>query len=98
MPAVKLETWRKLVSRYGEYEARNRLRWVTRHQKMWAQPLRRDSLSVVWDLIHTWPRLTPQETRRKFAGIIRTALRNIRNDRKRIDGYRVPGQAWHRLP
>lgn len=98
MPTISLDTWQQHVARHGEDGARQRLRGATRHRKMVPHPRKRDGLSVVWDLIHTWPRLTPQETRKKFAGVIRIALHNIRNDRKRIDGYRVPGQAWHRLP
>lgn len=99
---VNKATWQSFSKRYGDYEARRKLRWATRQHKMIAlydhRHTRKEVLATVWDLIHTWPGGSPAQNRKKFAEIIRVGLQRTREHRLQIDGYRKPGQIWQRLP
>lgn len=101
---VSKELWHAYVARYGDYEARQRLRWICRPLKASVQAdvtyhrLRRDGLALVMDLVHTYPGLSPTEARKKFATAIRSMLRAVREHRERIMDFCVPGVPRQILP
>lgn len=104
-PRPSKAAWLSFVTRYGEHEARRKLRWVSRPpEKVSAQAeirhhrVRREGLSLVADLVHRWPGLSPMEARKKFAVPIRDMLRVLRERRERIREFCAPGVSRQTLP
>lgn len=99
---ISKKTWQEFVVRYGDFDARRRLRWATRWAKESAKAdanrARKDDIAVLWALIHTWPRGTAAQNRKTFADAIRRVLANIREHRLRINGFCAPGVSPARLP
>jgi len=93
---IKLTTWQGMLVRYGDYEARRRLRWL---QREWAFiKVERDPFSLIFDLVHVWPGRAPTGNRKKFALPIRCILREIRRRRERTNALCVPVMCLQRLP
>jgi hypothetical protein len=98
---ITRKTWQEFIVRYGDFDARRRLRWITRQEKECAKAgveRARKDFDVLWALIHTWPQGTAAQNRKKFAAVIRSVLTNIREHRERINGFCAPGVPTARLP
>lgn len=96
---ISRQTWEQFVSRYGDYEARQRLRY---HRPGYPLALviqrsRREKYAILHDLLHSCGG-TPSQNRAKFTTIVRQALRLMREDRERIRSFMAPGVAFQRLP
>ncbi len=93
---IKLTTWHSMLARYGDYEARRRLRWLQREWVFIKE--KRDPFSLIHDLVHLWPGRVPTENRKKFAVPIRGLLREIRRRREHTNALCAPGMSRQRLP
>ncbi len=93
---IKLTTWHSMLARYGDYEARRRLRWL---QREWAFiKVERDPFSLICDLVHVWPGRSSMGNRKNFAVPIRGLLREIRRRREHTNALCAPGMSLQRLP
>ena len=93
---IKLTTWHSMLARYGDYEARRRLRYLQKSRGLCK--VERDPFSLIHDLVHLWPGRSPTENRKKFAVPIRGLLREIRRRREHTNALCVPGMSRQRLP
>jgi hypothetical protein len=93
---IKLTTWRSMLARYGDYEARRHLRCLQKGRGLFR--VERDPFSLIHDLVHLWPGRSPTENRKKFAVPIRGLLREIRRRRERTNALCAPGMSLQRLP
>ena len=73
---IKLTTWHSMLARYGDYEARRRLRYLQKARGLFRAE--RDPFCLIYDLVHLWPGRSPIENRKKFAVPIRGLIREIR--------------------
>lgn len=99
---VKLRTWREFVARYGDFEARRKLRCATRGKRFIADVglfrANRDPFALISDLLHHWTGQTPSQRRKQFAEVIRAILHAVRRQRQRVMGLCAPGVAHQMLP
>ena len=93
---IKLTTWHSMLARYGDYEARRRLRYLQKSRGLFK--VERDPFSLIHDLVHVWPGRAPNENRKKFAVPIRGLLREIRRRREHTNALCAPGMSLQRLP
>lgn len=96
---IKIGTWQHHVTRYGDYEARRRLRNLRRGyiHVLGMLRARRDGFAVIHDLICSWGG-TQNENRKKFSVILQHAFRRMKEDRERVRSYLTPSQTYQRLP
>lgn len=99
---VNVGTWRSFVTRYGEFDARRRLRYAARGKHFVSGNglfrANRDPFALITELIHHWPGQAPSQRRKKFADAIRAILRTVRQQRERINGFCATGISLQRLP
>ena len=98
---IKLTTWHSMLARYGDYEARRRLRSLRKALPQPTQGLfkvERDPFSLIHDLVHLWPGRAPTENRKKFAVPIRGLLREIRRRREHTNALCASGMSRQRMP
>jgi hypothetical protein len=93
---IKLTTWHGMLARYGDYEARRRLRYLQKARGFFR--VERDPFSLIQDLVHLWPGRSPIENRKKFAVPIRGLIREIRRRREHTNALCAPGVSHQRLP
>lgn len=94
---VPIHVWTAHVARYGDRQARERLRWRTRERRVVVRDTR-EGLALVWSLIHEGLGGSPAGNRRKFAEVIRKMLQRVKEQRERINGFCATGVALQRLP
>jgi len=87
---ITLKTWQAEVERVGEYWARRNLRHICRTVRYPLNYLltsnKPEEFKLLCDLAYM-SGATPLENRKKFADIFRVALRRIKENRLRIQGY-----------
>jgi hypothetical protein len=93
---IKLTTWHSMLARYGDYEARRRLRYLQKARGLFRAE--RDPFSLIHDLVHLWPGRSPIENRKKFAVPIRGLIREIRRRREHTNALCALGISHLRLP
>ena len=93
---IKLTTWYGMLARYGDYEARRRLRYLQKARGLFRAE--RDPFSLIQDLVHHWPGRSPIENRKKFAVPNRGLIREIRRRREHTNALCAPGVSHQRLP
>lgn len=94
---VPIPAWSAHVARYGDRQARERLRRRTRDRRVVVRETR-EGLAIVWSLIHEGLGGSPADNRRKFAEVIRKMLQRVKEQRERINGFCAPGVSLQRLP
>lgn len=93
---IKLTTWHSMLARYGDYEARRRLRYLQKARGLFRAE--RDPFCLIHDLVHLWPGRPPIENRKKFAVPIRGLIREIRRRREHTNALCALGISHLRLP
>jgi len=93
---IKLTTWHSMLARYGDYEARRRLRYLQKARGLFRAE--RDPFCLIHDLVHLWPGRSPTENRKKFAVPIRGLIREIRRRREHTNALCALGISHLRLP
>lgn len=99
---ITLNTWRDFRDRYGDFDARRRLQWVTRGRiRAIGKDLSTDRpcpLEFIQRIVHGCTWRLPADNRRRYADVIRQLLRVSRTERERINGFCAPGVSLQRLP
>jgi hypothetical protein len=85
-----------MLARYGDYEARRRLRYLQKERGLFRAE--RDPFCLIHDLVHLWPGRSPIENRKKFAVPIRGLIREIRRRREHTNALCALGISHLRLP
>lgn len=93
---IKLTTWHSMLARYGDYEARRRLRYLQKARGLFRAE--RDPFCLIHDLVDLWPGRSPIENRKKFAVPIRGLIREIRRRREHTNALCALGISHLRLP
>ena len=93
---INRSTWTSFLEKFGEFEARRRLRYYRLERQHSFVSIKRCPLALASEMAQM--DVTPLNARKKYKEVIRSLIEVHRSHRLRIESFLLPWQSRTRLP